>query len=1423
MNAEQIFHQAVEISDPRERAAYLGQVCGNDQQLRREVEALLRADDRAGGFLEGPPVAANVTLDSLPRIDGPGTTIGRYELLELIGEGGMGLVYLAEQKEPVRRKVALKIIKPGMDSRQVIARFEAERQALALLDHPNIAHVFDAGGTETGRPYFVMELVKGMPITRYCDENTLTIEQRLRLFEQVCEAIQHAHQKGIIHRDLKPSNILVSIQGDRPVPKIIDFGIAKAITSPLTDKTFVTLQGQLLGTPEYMSPEQVDLATQDIDTRSDIYSLGVVLYELLAGVLPFEEESFARAGLAEIQRTIREDEPTSPSIRLTRLGEQAKTIAASRGTQAVPLARRLHRELEWIPLKAMRKDRCRRYRSASEMADDVRNYLNGLPLLAGPETTTYRVQKFVRKHAGSVATVALVAGAIVLGLIVSIAMYLRAEDARQKESQARAQETTARVQAQEAQKVAQEQRSLAEQAEQATQAKAEELRRTLYVNSIQLADAKHRQGDAKAVRVLLASCPNDLRGWEWNHLNYISDQARMTLKGASDEVIHPVFSPDGRLIASGGWGKSIKIWDATSGSELMNLTGHEDTVWCVAFSPDGQRLASASADKTVRVWDVQSGREVRTLRGHGKEVCYVTFSPDGKRIASAERGPATKIWDAATGAEVTNIQRRSSWMMGLAFSPDGERITSGNKDSITVWDTTSAAQIMTIAAAHKLWVTCVAYSPDGKSIVSCGWDSSIKVWDASTGKETIVLHSRSQRLNYVSYDSSGKFVVAQDQGNTISVWDTATGGVVVTLAGHEANIRSVSFSRDGRRILSGSEDRTICVWDTSWSREQLVIPTQLFDLGLSYSPDSKRFATGDPRGSVRIWDAAAGTDLMALPAGGSQVCEVAFSPDGKRLASGTPDGIVRIWDAATGAQVLSLPERKGYRKAVVAIAFSPEGRNIAFGGDEEVIRVHDTRTGAELRRLSGHKGQVGSLTYNPDGTRIISGCWDGTARVWDAATGTEVLAIRADGDTLCGHVALSHDGRRIAGGTEQGSIIIWDAGTGMKVNAWSAHTSLAQGVSFSPDDKRLASVSREDSTVKVWDTGTGTELITLVPLRDVTRVTFSPDGRTIAARCAGGVILWETAEPPGGYGLRETGQTGRRLVDTLHQKHGSYHDTINELQGNRTLEGPVRKLALEIANCRLWEDARKLVDELYEKRGSYHDIVEELKADEALNEPVRILASQIAGYDLWADARKLFEESRNALGLSSSDPNAARVALEKAEQANRLEPNNVEILSVLGSAQTRIGAYRDALATCTKADSLKPNDVGVLTKLALVQYHMGDYDDALKTLTKANSLEPNQPFVLNELGMVHYRRGAYEDAIRTITKANEILTTAGRNQPSPMVAFMAMSLYRLGRMDEAKTALEQLHRLRKDERYAKNEEIRALLAEVEGLIEDKKP
>jgi len=368
-----------------------------------------------------PPVSSDESVGKAVSgsMENMGSQIGPYKLMGILGEGGYGIVYLAEQKKPFKRQAALKIIKPGMDSKQVIARFEAERQALALLDHPNIAHVFDSGMTDNNRPYFAMEYVKGISITKYCDQQKLNIEDRLQLFLQVCEAVQHAHQKGIIHRDIKPSNILVTRQGEKAIPKIIDFGVAKAVTQPLTERTLFTEKGQLLGTPEYMSPEQADIGNQDIDTRSDIYSLGVLLYVLLTGALPFDRRELEKAGFVEIQRIIREEDPPHPSTRLSSLGKKATEVAQNRRTQVVTLTKRLHNELEWIPLKAMRKERARRYQSASELASDIQNYLNGIPLSAGPPSMIYQIRKFVHRNKALVSSIAAVLLILIVGIIIS--------------------------------------------------------------------------------------------------------------------------------------------------------------------------------------------------------------------------------------------------------------------------------------------------------------------------------------------------------------------------------------------------------------------------------------------------------------------------------------------------------------------------------------------------------------------------------------------------------------------------------------------------------------------------------------------------------------------------------------------------------------------------------------------------------------------------------------------------------------------------------------------------------------------------------------------------------------------------------------------------------------------------------------------
>jgi serine/threonine protein kinase len=417
MIEETIFHAALE-KPSEERAAFLEQACATDAALRRRVDILLRAHANPGCFMRQPAVNAP-TPDSWPaRIlnemnapaEQPGTVIGPYKLLEQIGEGGMGLVFMAEQSQPMRRKVALKVLKPGMDTRQVVARFDAERQAVALMNHPNIAQVFDAGATPTGRPYFVMELVRGVPITEFCDQRRLTTRQRLELFVTVCHAVQHAHQKGIIHRDLKPSNILVTLHDTLAVPKVIDFGIAKATTQPLTERSLFTHFSQMIGTPLYMSPEQAEMNGLDVDTRSDVYALGVLLYELLTGTTPFESERLKQVGFDEMRRVIREEEPPRPSQRVSTLqAAEQSTLSEQRGTDVRSFASTLRGELDWIVIKAMEKDRNRRYESASAFAADVQRYLADEAIEACPPSRAYRFRKFARKNRRLLAMAATIA------------------------------------------------------------------------------------------------------------------------------------------------------------------------------------------------------------------------------------------------------------------------------------------------------------------------------------------------------------------------------------------------------------------------------------------------------------------------------------------------------------------------------------------------------------------------------------------------------------------------------------------------------------------------------------------------------------------------------------------------------------------------------------------------------------------------------------------------------------------------------------------------------------------------------------------------------------------------------------------------------------------------------------------------------
>ena len=1092
-NEEEIFYAALGKKAKIDRDEYIKEACGDDDNLLKRIQALLAAHDIDDDFLGVSAVEEGVRLNESSAIAGPGTKIGNYELLELIGEGGMGLVYLAQQKEPISRKVALKIVKLGMDTKQVVARFEAERQTLALLEHPNIAHVFDAGTTDSGRPYFVMEYVEGISITKFCDEHKLSIEERLKLFSKVCDGVHHAHQKGIIHRDIKPSNILVSVQDGKSVPKIIDFGIAKAITQPLKGKTSYTEHGQLLGTPEYMSPEQAEMAYEDIDTRTDIYSLGVVLYELLAGATPFDAKKLCEGGLDHIQHIICEEEPRTPSALLTTLGDKAKAVAQSRRTQIITLTRRLYRELEWIPMKAMRKDRTRRYKSASELADDINNYLNGRPLIAGPESTIYRTRKFVYKHAGSVAAAALLAVVIILGLAISIIMGCKAEQARKQEANARLQVEEALVRAEKAEKGAQEQ--------------AENYRRVLYDNRIALADISYHNGNIQRVHELLKECPEDLRGWEWYRLNYVSDQSRMTLYGHSDAVQTVAVSRDGKYIASAGRDGKIKLWNASSGAEVMTIHGGDSRIPSVNFSPDGKRIVSGANNGTLKVWNTVDGKEIMTLSGH-EDGAGALFTPDGKRIISAGMDRTIRVWDAETGNKIITWDTNTERLTDFDISANGDRIVSSSIDNkIKVWDTAAGTELMALDGQGARIVS-VAFSPDAKRIVSGDADTNIKIWDVEKGTELMTLSGNETRVSDVIWSPDGKKIISAGGIGTVRLWDAATGALSNILYGHEARIIRIAFNPVTEQIITAGSDGTVKVWDMPKGNK--LIQASDGTTTFCFSNDWKKVVSGDREGTIKVWDCLTGSELLTFHGTeGDMISSVSFSPDGKRIFSSQINKGT-IWDASTGDEIMSFPENAGY----VYAAFSPDGQYIAsrateywdVGQDNNIIKLRDASSGREIMSFKGHEEEIYGMVFSPDSKYLASCDLAEAIRIWDVETGKNVRTLKHDGGVFT--IAFSPDGTLIAsGGSDADSKIkLWDVESGAQVMELKGHSSGIDNLIFSPDGNRLVSDSR-DNTVKLWDLSTGTELLTL---QAIDLITISPDGKTIATAESGGITLLES-------------------------------------------------------------------------------------------------------------------------------------------------------------------------------------------------------------------------------------------------------------------------------------------------------------------------
>jgi len=1135
---QRLLEAALALETESERGAFLAAV--GDPALRRRLEELVASSAEADSFFGAPPLQhAGVDARDLvspihrdTRLDeNSGTVIGRYKLLQKIGEGGMGVVYMAEQEEPVRRRVALKIIKLGMDTQQVVARFEAERQALALMDHPNIAKVLDGGATDTGRPYFVMELVQGVPITEFCDKNQLPAQERIKLFIQVCQAIQSAHQKGIIHRDIKPTNILVTLNAGVPVPMVIDFGVAKATEQKLTEKTVFTNYATMIGTPAYMSPEQAEMSRLDVDTRSDIYGLGVLLYELLTGTTPFPEKRLRSASYQEMQRIIVEEEPERPSTRL----RQTSITASRPNSQLSTLNSALSTDLDWIVMKCLEKDRARRYETANGLAADLQRHLDNEPVVARPPSAAYRLQKAWRRNklvfsAGVAVVLALVAG---LGVAAMGWRLTRVE--RDGAIQARAGEEAQRKAAQASAVTAQEQRQRAENAK-------TESDHQLYVANMNLAQQSWEQNNIGRLRQLLKETQDSpYRGFEWYYWQPQTHLALKTLRGHRRGVYSAAFSPDGQRIVTGSWDNTAKVWDAASGTNLFTLTGHNNYVYSVAFSPDGQRIVTGSWDTTARVWEAASGKLLAMFPGHSGNIFSVAFSPDGQRIVSGSADKTANVWEAASGQELLMLTGHKGGIRCAAFSPDGQRIVTGSEDhSAKVWEAATGTNLLTLTG-HSGWISSVAFSPDGQRIVTGSLDHTAEVWEAASGRELFPLKGHSREIWSVAFSPDGKRIATGSFDGTAKVWEAASGRELFTLKGHGSGVRSVAFSPDGRWILTASGDGTAKVWETAsgvsadeTGRNLVTLRGHSAEIwSVSFSPDGQRIVTGSWDNTAKVWEAASGKQLLTFAGHSNKVYSAAFSPDGQRIVTGSADNTAKVWEAASGRGLLTLT---GHSNWVLFVSFSPDGKRIVTGSYDRTAKVWDAANGRELLTLQGHNDAIGPVAFSPDGRRIVTGSDDGKANVWEATSGRELFTLQGHNDAI-GSVAFSSDGQRIVTGSFDGTAKVWEAASGKPLLTLKGHSERILSVTFSPDGRRILTGS-DDSTAKVWETVSGLELLTLKGHSSgVVSVGFSPDGQRIVTGSRDGTArVWEAARLEQVAAWQEEEKAAAQSLDAQRQR-----------------------------------------------------------------------------------------------------------------------------------------------------------------------------------------------------------------------------------------------------------------------------------------------